>query len=309
MASITTRAGKGSPLTNAEMDANLNNMNAAIGGVITTIASATTPDVFVVTSGPVIDYTGTATCTGFVAAPQAGATRTLICAGAAVFTAGANMLIDGVGSGSNFTAAANDEITVIAVTTTQFRLRIQKYAGYAVIGANADITSMTALTGITGDPTITGTLKVSTGAAVGGATAGTGGLAFPATAVAVADANTLDDYEEGTWTATVAAGSISSQNCTYTKVGRAVHIRGDVTYGGTTETPDLGGLPFTAANTGDTAVAIYANGLDSASAATAVMAFITKNTANIPVYGFALNSLASMRQSGATINFSATYFI
>lgn len=47
---------------------------------------------------------------------------------------------------------------------------------------------------------VTGTFQVSTGAAVGGATAGAGGIAFPATAVAVADANTLDDYEEGTWT-------------------------------------------------------------------------------------------------------------
>ena len=30
MASITTRAGKGSPLTNAELDANFNNLNAAL---------------------------------------------------------------------------------------------------------------------------------------------------------------------------------------------------------------------------------------------------------------------------------------
>ena len=30
MASITTRAGKGSPLTNAEVDANFTNLNAAV---------------------------------------------------------------------------------------------------------------------------------------------------------------------------------------------------------------------------------------------------------------------------------------
>ena len=99
---------------------------------LSTVASATTPDIFAALVGPVVDYTGTATCTGFVAAPKAGLQRTLVCAGAAVFTAGANMLIDGITSGSNFTAAAGDKLYVIAVTTTQFRLTIAKYDGTLV---------------------------------------------------------------------------------------------------------------------------------------------------------------------------------
>jgi hypothetical protein len=80
-----------------------------------------------------------------------------------------------------------------------------------------------------GAVTIPGTLGVSTGAAVGGATPGAGGLAFPATAVAVADANTLDDYEEGTWTPTF-SGSVNVTGTPtfsygrYTKVGRLVTI-------------------------------------------------------------------------------------
>lgn len=89
---------------------------------LTTIASAATPDIFAVTVGQNVDYTGTATATGFVAAPNSGIARNLICAGAAVFTAGANMLIDGVASGGNYTAAAGVQIKVTAVTTTQFRL-------------------------------------------------------------------------------------------------------------------------------------------------------------------------------------------
>lgn len=99
---------------------------------ISTLASATTPDIWTSQSN-LINYTGTTTATGFAAAPQAGVRRTLICAGAAVFTAGSNMLIDGVASGSNFTAAAGDEITVEAVTTTQFRLRPKKYDGTAIV--------------------------------------------------------------------------------------------------------------------------------------------------------------------------------
>ncbi len=88
----------------------------------TTVASATTPDIFAVTTGRLIDYTGTATCTGFVAAVSAGSHRTLYCAGAAVFTAGANLLIDGVASGSNLTCVAGDILDVLANTTTQFQI-------------------------------------------------------------------------------------------------------------------------------------------------------------------------------------------
>jgi hypothetical protein len=54
------------------------------------------------------------------------------------------------------------------------------------------------------------------------------GVAFPATQVASADANTLDDYEEGTFTATATvAGSSTTQSNSagfYTKVGRVCHV-------------------------------------------------------------------------------------
>lgn len=92
----------------------------------TTVASATAPDIWTGT-GNLIDYTGTTTATSFASAPQAGAQRQLLCAGAAVFTAAAGMLIDGVASGSNLTCAAGDVVDVIAVTTTQFRLKRRPY--------------------------------------------------------------------------------------------------------------------------------------------------------------------------------------
>ena len=107
---------------------------AALNEALSTVASATTPDIWAAGVANVIDYTGTATATGFAAAPQAGLRRTLVLAAAAVFTAGANMLIDGVASGSNFTGAAGDKVHVIAVTTTQFRLTPAKADGTAVAG-------------------------------------------------------------------------------------------------------------------------------------------------------------------------------
>ena len=55
-----------------------------------------------------------------------------------------------------------------------------------------------------------------------------GGLKFPPTQVASADPNTLDDYEEGTWTPNIIntgyTYTYSNQTGTYTKVGRKVTL-------------------------------------------------------------------------------------
>jgi hypothetical protein len=86
----------------------------------------------------------------------------------------------------------------------------------------------------------------------------TGGIKFPATQSASADANTLDDYEEGTWTPTlVCAGSgtatVASGNntCRYTRVGNLVHIQGQFSVDAVSSPlGDLSitGLPFTVNN-------------------------------------------------------------
>lgn len=102
------------------------NLTGGLNEAKTTVASATTPDIFALTVGNYVDYTGTVSCTGFAAAPAAGAMRELRCAGAAPFVAGANMLIDGYASGETFTATADDRVIVRAETTTQFRLTIRK---------------------------------------------------------------------------------------------------------------------------------------------------------------------------------------
>ena len=82
------------------------------------------------------------------------------------------------------------------------------------------------------------------------------GITFPATAVAASDVNTLDDYEEGTWTPAYAAtfgtlGAITYVNVqgTYTKIGRLVTVTGGFycsAFAVGTGSGDLliGGLPF-----------------------------------------------------------------
>jgi hypothetical protein len=80
------------------------------------------------------------------------------------------------------------------------------------------------------------------------------GIKFPATQVASADPNTLDDYEEGTWTPTVigltTAGTATYgiQSGLYTKIGRAVSYTLYLNYSAGTGTGNfaIAGLPFTA---------------------------------------------------------------
>jgi hypothetical protein len=86
------------------------------------------------------------------------------------------------------------------------------------------------------------------------------GITFPATQSASTNANTLDDYEEGTWTPTInLLGTLTYtgyQNGTYTKIGSMVTIRFIVGVKSTDGTQDssaiqISGLPFTTSATLD----------------------------------------------------------
>jgi hypothetical protein len=56
------------------------------------------------------------------------------------------------------------------------------------------------------------------------------GVQFPATQSPSANANTLDDYEEGTWTPANATVALSTALGSYTKIGNTILLRGLVTY-------------------------------------------------------------------------------
>ena len=82
-----------------------------------------------------------------------------------------------------------------------------------------------------------------------------GQIKFPAAQNASADANTLDDYEEGTWTPSLGGNTTYyGQTGTYTKIGNTVHIRGNLHINsiGTGSATTISGLPFTAS--GDDAI-------------------------------------------------------
>jgi hypothetical protein len=76
-----------------------------------------------------------------------------------------------------------------------------------------------------------------------------GRIQFPTTALVSTNANTLDDYEEGTWSPADASGAalvLSNGVCRYTKIGRIVMANFNTTYPATANatTVAFGGLPF-----------------------------------------------------------------
>ena len=100
-------------------------------------------------------------------------------------------------------------------------------------------------------------LRLNTGGTLilrGGSTTATGtGIAFPATQSASSDANTLDDYEEGSWTPTLTfnGGSTgitySTRTGKYVKIGRFVQAQFRITLsnkGSSTGSAKVEGLPF-----------------------------------------------------------------
>ena len=113
----------------------------------------------------------------------------------------------------------------------------------------------------TGTVALLQTPSFATTIGVGGATPSTSGagITFPATQSASTDANTLDDYEEGTWTPTIVGssttgtGTYSYQVGRYTKIGNLVNLSCYIAWSAHTGTGNmyLGNLPFTSANISD----------------------------------------------------------
>jgi len=182
------------------------------------------------TDGGYFDITGTTGITAMTVA--AGRVFTLQFDGVVTLTHSSTLYLSGA---ANFTTEANDHMTFISVAANDVR-------------------------------------QIGTGLKDGGspvASVHTGSVAFPATAVLSADANTLDDYEEGTWTPTIwdtsesnsESQTYNSQYGTYTKIGNIVCIASYFNLSSNGSLTDaqnatVGGVPFTSASTGYHGMAI-----------------------------------------------------
>jgi hypothetical protein len=156
---------------------------------------------------------------------------------------------------------------------------------------------------------------------IGGTTPSSGtGIAFPATQSASSDANTLDDYEEGTFTTTLTcatSGTITLGYNTlfYTKIGRQVTILGYLSINSVSSpvgNVQLNGLPFTVlgSNISRPTLNVKTTGLAS-TATTAIMGELNENTTTGTIFKYSsgsVNALAGDVQASAHFVLSATYF-
>lgn len=129
------------------------------------------------------------------------------------------------------------------------------------------------------------------------------GVNFPATQVASANANTLDDYEEGTWTPVDGSGaslSFTVLDARYTKIGRMVECFAQITYPSTANTSSaaISGLPFTMATTGGGAYGAFTV---YATEPTAVVWLNLSNTATSNAY--TLGGASATNATFSTDNF------
>lgn len=134
-----------------------------------------------------------------------------------------------------------------------------------------------------------------------------GQVKFPAAQVPSADANILDDYEEGTWTPIDSSGAalaFAAASGQYTKIGRAVHVIGTVSYPATASGAAalIGGLPFTAGANGSLAIGYQTE-------ATLQSLLIASTTTAFAPYTSTGVQLTNVTLSNDTIQFAGTYFV
>jgi len=142
------------------------------------------------------------------------------------------------------------------------------------------------------------------------------GITFPATQVAATDVNTLDDYEEGTFTPTISGqttpgvGVYTIQNGFYTKIGNRVMFQMWIAWTAHTGTGSLliTGLPFTsnaAANNYSSVSFGWCDGL-ALSASSVLNGIIGNNTSRIDLLQYPSGGGA---QSGVPMDVNASIIV
>jgi len=203
----------------------------------------------------------------------------------------AGLLLSGGGTSTTF----NIDYGTVASNRLYFR---QNY-----FDGSGNITFQYSSDGTMASPIDVLAVKWGGGIAVTGLTdisaATSGQIQFPATQNASANANTLDDYEEGTWTPTVVGSSTAGTytvvplGCVYTKIGRMVALQFNIQFsaasGGSGQIV-IGNLPFQMSNSGLAAPgALTARFLDTtASTSNGLSAMRTSGTAGVTSFGMVL---------------------
>lgn len=201
---------------------------------------------------------------------------------------------------------------------TAWRYKVTGYASYlqlvnstftfwrAVSGSAGTTITWVQVTNIdaSGALTTTGALSAAAITASGALTLTNGQIVFPAAQNASAGANTLDDYEEGTWTPSIGGtATYNAQAGRYTKTGRQVTIEALLYINaiGTGATFMISGLPFTVNPT--SAVGAIAPS-DFSGAATNIVSLLGQTDSNATT--ITLRSLTAAAASPSTNAFFAS---
>lgn len=146
------------------------------------------------------------------------------------------------------------------------------------------------------------------------------GMTFPAAAVTSSDPNTLDDYEEGTFTpfsygtSSAGTGTYTSQIGKYTKIGNCVYFQIYIIQTAHTGTGNMriGGLPFNSSSTSNLtpAASLFENLATAAS--TIPVAAVTGNGNWINLYTMTISTgaLGTIAVDGScALVFSGSYVV
>jgi len=143
------------------------------------------------------------------------------------------------------------------------------------------------------------------------------GITFPATQVASSNANTLDDYEEGTWTPSIGGtATYNAQNGSYIKIGQLVYVFCylNINAQGTGSTTTVSGLPFnvrsSAADRNQAGSINYFNNLATSVVGLFCQPISSSTQVNFPGLTASSNSVVNpitVFQGGAQLYFSAVY--
>lgn len=142
------------------------------------------------------------------------------------------------------------------------------------------------------------------------ATPNVSNLIFPATQASSVGANTLDDYEEGTWTPSVGGtATYTTQIGFYTKIGNVVTVHGHLVINtiGTGSAATITALPFPTLATSH-----FVTAVNFSNAATANLVHVTgtaSSSTNFALFGYVQDgtTTTTIMGNGTSIIFSGSY--